>query len=242
MEVMSGIVGDFAKIAYESNTSHAFQAQNEQEKEQRAGFSVPAEKPNTDQVTISDEAKSLASDKENAANKEKSQSDETLTEEEQKQVEDLKKRDAEVRAHEQAHLSASGGLAQGGASLTYDNGPDGKRYANGGEVSIDVSSVPNDPQASLIKAQKIRRAALAPSDPSSQDRSVAADASRMEAEARVEVAKQSREQDSGSNTENNTKTIQNEKNIQESYTKIQNNYAMQQQVLRENRTNVDFFI
>jgi len=48
--------------------------------------------------------------------------------------------------------------------------------------------VPNDPQATIKKAQQIKRAALAPKDPSSQDRKVAAEASKMEAKARQELA------------------------------------------------------
>ncbi|MBF0266296.1 MAG: hypothetical protein HQL46_13610, partial [Gammaproteobacteria bacterium] len=56
--------------------------------------------------------------------------------------------------------------------------------AVGGEVNIDVSGVSGDPQATIQKAQQIRRAATAPAEPSSKDRQVAAEASRMEAEAR----------------------------------------------------------
>ena len=44
--------------------------------------------------------------------------------------------DREERQHEQAHLSAAGGHARGGPSYQYETGPDGKRYAVGGEVSI----------------------------------------------------------------------------------------------------------
>ena len=39
-----------------------------------------------------------------------------LSEEEQQQVEELAKRDLEVRQHEQAHLAAAGGHARGGPS------------------------------------------------------------------------------------------------------------------------------
>jgi hypothetical protein len=56
-----------------------------------------------------------------------------------------------------------------------------------GEVSIDVSPVANDPQATVNKAMAIRRAALAPADPSGADRRVAARARMMEAEARAEL-------------------------------------------------------
>ncbi|NRA58083.1 MAG: hypothetical protein HRU13_08245, partial [Phycisphaerales bacterium] len=47
------------------------------------------------------------------------------------------------------------------------------------------------PEETVQKAQAIRRAALAPADPSSTDRSVAAKASRMEAAARQAIAEKS---------------------------------------------------
>lgn len=110
-----------------------------------------------------------------------------LTEEEQKQVAEMKKRDREVRAHEQAHLTAAGSLAMGGAKYEYEVGPDGKRYVVAGSVSIDTKEVPNNPEATLQKARKIQRAALAPQDPSPQDRRVAAEAKQMEIKAQQEV-------------------------------------------------------
>ena len=167
-----------------------------------------------------------------------------LTEQEQQQVAELKRRDAEVKAHEQAHLSAAGGLARGGASFDYETGPDGKRYAVGGEVNIDTSRASDDPQANLRKAQQIRRAATAPADPSAQDRSVASEASRMEAQARVELSEQAREKQSQYVSENTPEAdflaqsaSQNEKSIQDSYQKIQN-----ASVLQQARPFVDFFI
>ncbi|MDT8405975.1 MAG: putative metalloprotease CJM1_0395 family protein [Methylococcales bacterium] len=117
-----------------------------------------------------------------------------LSEAEQQQVQKLAARDREVRTHEQAHLSASGGLAMGGASFSFQTGPDGQRYAVGGEVSIDTSEVPGDPRATLQKADTIRRAALAPAQPSSQDFRVAAKASQMAARARQELSLMQNEQ------------------------------------------------
>lgn len=111
----------------------------------------------------------------------------------QKTIEKLQARDREVKAHEQAHISAAGGLALGGASFTFATGPDGNRYAIGGEVSIDVSPVPNDPRATILKAETIRRAAMAPANPSSQDHSVAANASAMANKARAELIQLQRE-------------------------------------------------
>ena len=113
-----------------------------------------------------------------------------LTQEEQQKVAELQARDAEVRTHEAAHLAAAGPLATSGASYTYETGPDGKKYAVGGEVSIDTAPVKGDPQATLEKAQTIQRAALAPAQPSGQDRKVAAAAAQMATQARQEIAQQ----------------------------------------------------
>lgn len=63
-------------------------------------------------------------------------------------------------------------------------------YAVAGEVGIDTSAIPGDPQATLRKAQTILRAALAPADPSPQDRQVAAQANAMAQQARLEMATQ----------------------------------------------------
>ena len=113
-----------------------------------------------------------------------------LTPEEQEQVEELKARDAEVRTHEQAHVSAGGAYVTGGPSYTYQTGPDGKKYAIGGEVGIDTGEVSGDPEATIQKMQTVARAALAPAEPSSQDYKVAAAAQQKEAQARAELTRQ----------------------------------------------------
>lgn len=105
-----------------------------------------------------------------------------LDEAEKKQVEDLKKRDAEVRTHEQAHMAAAGSLAMGGPNYVFQTGPDGRQYAIGGDVKIDTSPG-NTPEETARKARQIRAAALAPADPSAQDLKVAASAASMEIEA-----------------------------------------------------------
>jgi hypothetical protein len=115
-----------------------------------------------------------------------------LTVEEQNQAEKLKKIEQEVKAHERAHMAAGSGLVMGGASYVYQRGPDGKMYAVGGEVKIDTSRE-NDPEATIRKMQNVRRAALAPAQPSATDRSVAAQASQIEAQARIERSKEKAE-------------------------------------------------
>lgn len=112
-----------------------------------------------------------------------------LSEAEQKQVKELAKRDREVKAHESAH-KASGGGHTGAATYEYQNGPDGKQYAVGGHVSIDAGPVSGNPEATLRKAQALQRAALAPADPSGQDRAVAAAATKMAMDAQKEKIKE----------------------------------------------------
>lgn len=114
-----------------------------------------------------------------------------LTDEERQQVEQLQKRDTEVRRHEQAHKAAAGQFARGGATFETQTGPDGRSYAVGGEVSIDTSPVEGDPQATIRKMQQIQAAALAPAEPSSQDRQVAAQAARAAQQARAELTPKS---------------------------------------------------
>ncbi|GLX86261.1 hypothetical protein tloyanaT_25140 [Thalassotalea loyana] len=105
---------------------------------------------------------------------------------EQKIIEQMKMRDREVRIHEQAH-DAVGGSYTGAPSYTYQTGPDGKRYVVDGEVSVDLSKIANDPQATIVKMRKVYSAALAPAEPSAQDRRVASKASRAIIEAQAEL-------------------------------------------------------
>ena len=116
-----------------------------------------------------------------------------LSAEEQKKVEELKEIDRKVRAHERAHLNNAQGLNVSGASYEYQKGPDGKNYAVAGEVKIDVSKE-SDPHKTIEKAKKIIRCALAPNDPSPQDRQVAAKARQMENEAKMELMKEKLDQ------------------------------------------------
>ena len=130
----------------------------------------------------------------------KSASGEKLTEEEQAEVEDLKARDQEVRTHEQAHKSAGGQYAAA-PTYTYERGPDGKQYVTDGEVSIDIGEE-SDPQATINKMQVVKRAAMAPAQPSAQDRRVYAEATQKEAQARQELNEQKAEEAQGGEGEN----------------------------------------
>lgn len=115
-----------------------------------------------------------------------------LSPEARRAAQKLARIDQEVRSHEAAHMAAGGGLVRGGPTYTYQRGPDGRTYAAGGEVSLDTSSVPGDPEATLRKAQQVKAAALAPANPSAQDRAVAASAESMAAQARQDLTSQQR--------------------------------------------------
>ena len=110
-----------------------------------------------------------------------------LTLDEKLLIEKLEKVDAEVRAHELAHIAAGGEYITSGATFSYQQGPDGKKYAVGGEVSIDTASEPGDPEATLQKMRRVRAAALAPAQPSSQDLKVASNAASQAAKGMAEI-------------------------------------------------------
>lgn len=118
-------------------------------------------------------------------------SGEPMSEEEVLELNDLKLRDQEVRTHEQQH-AAVGGQHAGSPSYEYETGPDGKRYAVEGSVQVDMSPVPGDPEATIEKMRQIKAAALAPAEPSQADRSAAAQAEQLIAEARSELREQQR--------------------------------------------------
>lgn len=146
-------------------------------------------------VTISEEALRkaglLKDETDKAAEKEQSKSTGTdktdNSDNNTQEIAELKQADQEVRAHEQAHVMAGGNLVRGGATFGYKRGPDGNLYAVSGEVSIDSSPVQGDPRATIRKAEQVRKAALAPAQPSSQDRAVAAAAAGMEVQAQADL-------------------------------------------------------
>lgn len=116
----------------------------------------------------------------------KKATEQALTPAEQRRLAELKRIDAEVRAHEQAHINVGRGLITSGPSYEYTYGPDGKQYAVAGEVGIDTSPEAA-PQANINKGQRIQDTALAPVDPSPQDHGVAATGRRLEAQGRSDL-------------------------------------------------------
>lgn len=120
------------------------------------------------------------------------EAEEAEKEAEDKQIEQLEKRDKEVRAHEQSH-SAVGGSAAGSPSYDLESGPNGRQYATGGEVSIKLPGG-GSPEQVKRDAEQVKRAALAPAQPSSQDRSVAAKAGQIATQAQAEINQEKTEE------------------------------------------------
>ena len=129
-----------------------------------------------------------------------------LSADEQRAIDELKRRDQEVRRHEQAHAASAGRYANGGPNFEFTTGPDGRQYATGGHVRIDVSPA-NTPEATIQKAQVIRRAALAPAEPSAQDRSVAAAASKLEIDARRQIQEERQSRTDGSGVQGGERAV-----------------------------------
>lgn len=158
------------------------------------------EKPDLKEVSATEGGKDVQEsgeeDSEKKAGKvseEKGQNGKELTTEDQTEVQKLKQRDREVRTHEQAHVAAGGQYVRGGIQYEYQRGPDGRNYAVGGHVNIDVSDA-RTPEATITKMQQVKRAALAPADPSGADRAVAAAAGQKEQQARTEILEQRQEE------------------------------------------------
>ncbi|MFT5812522.1 MAG: hypothetical protein ACI9VT_000257 [Psychroserpens sp.] len=116
----------------------------------------------------------------------RSQQSSTEASAEKEIIRNLESRDKEVRNHERAHASV-GGAHTGDPTYTYETGPDGKKYAVEGEVSVDLTPIAGDPKETIAKMNKVQAAALAPANPSSEDIRVAAAASGIILEAKAEL-------------------------------------------------------
>lgn len=151
---------------------------------------------------------------------------ENLSTSEMQLVRELESVDAQVRAHEAAHIAAGSGVVTGGASFSYTRGPDGKMYVTAGEVPISLKEG-KTPDETIQNARQVQAAALAPADPSPQDYKVAASAAQMEAQARIEqtqeqveeLEKNLKKDNKAQNTDNKAHALQSySKNLYVSYT------------------------
>ncbi len=133
-----------------------------------------------------------------------------LTMQQVQQVRELQSIDRNVKAHEAAHQAAGGGLA-GAASFSYTRGPDNQMYATAGEVPIRMQKG-RTPEETIANARQVVAAAMAPADPSPQDYRVAANALKMEFEARAEATKL-KAQEAQEKNEKNEENEENEENL-----------------------------
>jgi hypothetical protein len=166
------------RASNQSSSLHSFQA-NKADKEKSNDFA-----PESNLSTLEKIAK-----QENKSDKNSIWED-TENSDKKRIIDNLRSIDAEVRAHEMSHLAAAGQFATSGPTYVYITGPDGKQYAVGGEISISLSSVSGNPEATIQKARAIRNAALSVGDPSSADLSVAAAATQIEMAALASLAMQ----------------------------------------------------
>ena len=141
---------------------------------------------NPDRAGNESKSAAQASDHAITAERSKPTSPTELSDEEKAAVQKLSARDQEVRNHERAHKSAGGQYA-GAISYAYQKGPDGKQYAIGGEVPIDVSPEAS-PEATIQKMNIVIGAALAPAEPSGQDQAVARAAQVQRNQALAELS------------------------------------------------------
>ncbi len=115
----------------------------------------------------------------------------------QKAIEQLKSRDKEVRTHEAAHTTNPELIKIGSAQFDYTIGPDGKAYATGGKVTLSTGNS-KTPEEALSKAEALKKASMAPGDPSPQDLQALNSAVAMEFEARNRIYSDRKRIDNGS--------------------------------------------
>jgi len=146
---------------------------------QAAGNSNTAtyERPTTAEPSVADSSTSADqsdADQQESAGREQAEQKQQA---QAKEIETLEKRDREVQTHEEAHRAAGGQYASA-PGYEYTTGPDNKRYVTDGEVSIDVSEAAT-PAKTIQKMEQVRKAALAPAEPSAQDLKVASEATQV---------------------------------------------------------------
>jgi len=186
------VISGHASLQSES-TRQLQQQEDNQTNQNTTAKQQPLTSPST-HVSLSEESRHLLREEQKKADNNKIESNtsdptQQLSKKEKQEIEHLKQRDQEVKNHEQAHATIGGQYA-GAPRFTYDKGPDNKRYAVDGEVSIDLTEIANNPQATIDKMNKVYQAALAPAQPSNQDRSVALEAKQSITEAKLELIKE----------------------------------------------------
>jgi len=112
-----------------------------------------------------------------------------------RKISELSRRDREVRLQEELHHRAAGEHAIGSPRYVWQTGPDGKPYAIGGHVMVDMSPVRGDPAATAAKMAQLQRAATIPGAAggaagvtSADDAAVSHRASQMEQQALMQMS------------------------------------------------------
>ncbi|MCP4269219.1 MAG: hypothetical protein GY777_27230 [Candidatus Brocadiaceae bacterium] len=106
--------------------------------------------------------------------------------EEQKEIEKIRKNSRNVKRRELVYRAVVGNHVRGAASFQYETGPDGMKYAIAGHTAIDTRPIINNPEASIRKAQAIKRTKI--------DQSVAVEVEKMEREARLALKEKQRKE------------------------------------------------
>jgi len=193
--------------AIKSNVNNS----NSQSKDIDLGLNTSEDKSNQNNSfnnAVDNSSSSAEGQNKNYENKNETPAENEFSKAEQREIEKLKRRDREVRAHEMAHQSAGGQYA-GSASYSYTTGPDNQRYAVGGSVDIETSPA-KTPEETVKKAEQVKKAATAPAQPSGADLQIAAKAARMKMEAQSEsnqkeISGEGEETESSSEINENTK-------------------------------------
>lgn len=177
---------DFENIRKQAELANSTISEHQEESSQHPD--QQQEKSQAQNSSAKNDRDSATEGDEEKHNKQEHKSDNVdgLDYEQQQIVKELQQRDREVRSHELAH-STAGGSTTGAPSFSFEVGPDGKKYAVEGEVSVDLSPVKGNPQATIVKMQKVYNAALAPANPSIQDTRVANSAAQLIAQAQSEI-------------------------------------------------------
>ncbi len=178
--------------------------------EQNDGLTLPSEKRDEQ----NEAEKPLNENKDSG----KQVSEAELSAKEKQVVAQLKSVDAEVRAHEQAHIAAAGsGVSASAASFEYEKGPDGNKYAVAGEVNISYQMGSNHKENIQI-ARNVKTAALAPASPSAQDKAVARHADQMIFEEMAAIV----EEDLEAKQEEKNAEIAEQENVEEPEENVEN--------------------
>ena len=109
-----------------------------------------------------------------------------LTEADLARIRQLTLTDTQTRLNEEAHVRVGGQYASSPA-YDFETGPDNRQYAVSGEVTFNSTPIAGNPEATIRKLAVVKRAALAPAEPSPKDRAVATKATQGITQAQAQL-------------------------------------------------------